>query len=191
MISGSLSFCIVPFYGLGLVGAWIAILWVFGVLLMRYLQIVYSNYKFILFDIQIFEINPLLERKKSILFSHYEHLQIDKIEESENSENANNNNRTSMADKFSMKLQNYKTVIRYYFRNESMRFVVIVLVIALLSIIMPLLFTGVCIDHTTFVEKGLSIPFFGVSVSPQIFRSATFANTCLPGEPCHVYITLP
>ena len=84
-----------------------------------------------------------------------------------------------------------KTVLIFYFRNYPFKFVFYIILMFSFSILVPLAFSGICVDSSNFKGKGFTIPFFGVTISTSIMRSLTFKQPCPPGEPCHVYVTLP
>ena len=68
-MSFTLALCLVPYYGLGLISFWLAQLWFFLIIAIRFILIVYADFKFVLFEIQIFDIKPLFAMFATTLHS--------------------------------------------------------------------------------------------------------------------------
>eukprot|EP00347_Sterkiella_histriomuscorum_P000486 403375669 len=199
----SFALILIPVHGLRYKSEFTTILLIAFILIRRYFQNIYMRYKFILFDIEIFDLQPSNNPQPQSITNQLRQtytLYQSNVDSPSASLIAINQvkpqqNITQSKDKgffggLKQKLTNYKQVLNYYFQIQPLWFGLSLLIIIGSSILIARSTSDLCIQKYQFTEQSGGLPFIGgVQISSKEYRTALYQESCEIGELCHAYLT--
>ncbi|CDW90315.1 UNKNOWN [Stylonychia lemnae] len=191
----SFAFLLIPVHGLGYKSQFTTIL-IFALLFTRrYIQHIYMNYKFILYDIEILDLpttrdgRSTTQYRKGITFN-FQVVESPSVSYFRQKELAIQ--KMGFCQKFQKKWADYKSVIIYYFKIRPLIFGFKILIIVGSSILLARSTSDLCVHRYQYPDRAGGMSFIGgVQISSSDYRKTLSDTSCSIGNICHVYLTLP